>query len=62
MSLSSTVYYSDRSRKVNEMTKTPTETKDSAKQSRKLSPELNEFLHMLQALEGRLDTPATNAR
>ncbi|MGL4592763.1 MAG: hypothetical protein ACRCVZ_13045 [Aestuariivirga sp.] len=44
------------------MTKTPTETKDSAKQSRKLSPELNEFLHMLQALEGRLDTPATNAR
>ena len=44
------------------MTKTPTETKDSAKQARKLSPELNEFLHMLRALEGRLDTPATNAR
>lgn len=62
MSLSSTLYNSDRSRKVNEMTKTPTETKDSAKQTRKLSPELNEFLHMLQALEGRLDTPAANAR
>ena len=44
------------------MTKTPIETKDSAKQTRKLSPELNEFLHMLQALEGRLDTPAANAR
>ncbi len=44
------------------MTKTPTETKDSAKQARKLSPELNEFLHMLQALEGRLGTRAANTR
>lgn len=30
-----------------------TEHRDSKSQARKLSPELNEFLHMLKALEGQ---------
>ena len=44
------------------MTKTPMEAKVPVKQPRKLSPELNEFLHMLQALEGQLEVPAVRIR
>ena len=40
------------------MAKVQSENKDSAPQPRKLSPEIREFLHMLQALEGHLSTTA----
>ncbi|MFO1121737.1 MAG: hypothetical protein U1F47_05390 [Hyphomicrobiales bacterium] len=37
------------------MSKTQTESQEPRQKQRKLSPELREFLHMLQALEGQLD-------
>jgi len=45
------------------MTKSSRPQQETAKPSRQLSPELNEFLHMLKSLEGQLaDQPAQTIR